>query len=155
MNLKNLFLLNGILLWFRIFNYSLLDIYNYINNNNYSNQNKIVNNINKISVQDCFKYFQRNKNINKVKYFKCINCSNNTNFNFINNLYRSTPYLFISLSYNNVQNQNIKFEISENIDLNNFNTTTKYELYGIVGLLNENDKNGKFIAYCKNDKSIK
>ena len=111
-----------------------------------------MNNINKISVQDCFKYFQRNKNINKFEYFKCINCSNNTNFNFTNNLYSTTQYLFISLSYNNAQIQNMQFEISENIDLDNINTTIKYELYGIVGLLNEN---GKFIAYCKNDKSIK
>ena len=127
-----------------LFDFSLSDIYIHFNNGN-------QNYTNNISIKDCFNYFQRINTIIKQNYFKCISCYNNSYFNVSNILYATTQFILISLNYDNTQNQNIKFEISENLELNILNGIIKYELCSIVGTSNEKDKNDRIITYFKND----
>ena len=88
----------------------------------------------KISIEDCFNYFQRYEE----EYNHCTNCNKNTKFNNNQKLYLPIGVLLISLYYEKEHNDNLdlKFDISEKIQLDNFiikklnNNNINYELFG-------------------------
>ena len=115
-------------------------------------ENKLMlNNINSITIEDCFEFNQRNQTLSGENAIPCNKCnfiyaSNNTTFIF------TAPEILI-LIFEKSQMFNIKLEV--NLEINLYNniitreTGFKFKLIGVVSKYRKFDMSEYFIAYCK------
>lgn len=112
-------------------------------------------NINEISIYDCFEYYQTNKimHTGEKKIF-CKRCNKLSEFINSYNLFNAPIILIIILNRKNNNSYNIKIEFNEKIELTSFihfkQNKVIYELYGVVTHLGKSGDEGHFIASCKN-----
>ena len=112
-------------------------------------------NINEISIYDCFEYYQTNKimHTGEKKIF-CKRCNKLSEFITSYNLFNAPIILIIILNRKNNNSYNIKIEFNEKIELTSFihfkQNKVIYELYGVVTHLGKSGDEGHFIASCKN-----
>ena len=115
-------------------------------------ENKLMlNNINSITIEDCFEFNQRNQTLSGENAIPCNKCnfiyaSNNTTFIF------TAPEILILIFEKN-QMFNIKLEV--NLEINLYNniikreTGFKFNLIGVVSKYRKFSMSEYFIAYCK------
>ena len=117
----------------------------------FKQNNLMMNNINSITIEDCFKFNQKNEILSGDDAIPCSKCnliypSNNCTFIF------TAPEILI-LIFDPMQRLNIKFEISLELNLYNYikevKTGFKFNLIGIVSKLGGLGMNEYFIACCK------
>lgn len=114
------------------------------------NNNK---NIDKISIYDCFEYYQ-NKNNDEGKKIFCKRCNQLSEVINTSKLFNAPNILIIILNRGKPNIYNMKIEFNEVIDLTDYikYRTNKviYNLYGVVTHLGKSGEEGHFIAICKN-----
>ena len=117
------------------------------------NNSKDKENMNKITIYDCFDYYQNKKSIIEKKIY-CKRCMQSTDFIIRNKLFNAPNILIIILNRGKGNSYNIKIEFFEKIDLTNYISFNQnkviYNLYGVVTHLGKNKNEGHFIASCKN-----
>ena len=115
-----------------------------------NNSNK---NIDKISIYDCFEYYQ-NKNNDEGKKIFCKRCNQLSEVINTSKLFNAPNILIIILNRGKPNTYNMKIEFNEIIDLTDYikYKTNKiiYNLYGVVTHLGKSGEEGHFIAVCKN-----
>jgi len=123
-------------------------------NQNLSNFNLNSQNINSVNLFDCFGYNQKVEYLTEENSIYCDRCRAHLPSSYGEKLYTLPEILIISLKRKEEFQNNIKLELTEVINLNQYmvnkNNICKYKLIGIVSHLGENNNNRLFISYCKN-----
>ena len=139
------------------FNYLLFPLeeirYQIIENPYFDNKQIMENS--KISLYECFKYYQK---INILGSNKICNKCKKSDIEITNKLYSCSNYLIIVLSRK--KNNDIKLIIEEYLDVTEFIIEKDlpkitYSLYGIISRLDENNSNPHYIASCKSEIDLK
>ena len=105
------------------------------------------NNTNSFNLVDCLK-FERNKTMNLF----CHACKNKTNINIISTIYKAPKFFVFLLNDGNFNDKYSEFNfiLEENINLklfiNDQNSPTQYQLFGIVSI---DANNKKYVSFCK------
>ena len=103
-----------------------------------------------LNIYDCFEYYRRIEYQIGNKIIFCQNCQNNNNYYQQANIYSAPVILIISLNLTKELQNQIKFDLYENITLNNYLEINKDNIcYDLRGIVAYNLQNGKYIAYCK------
>ena len=117
----------------------------------------IINN-NKVSINDCFEYYQNPLILTNEDQIYCEVCQKKTNANFRTKIYYPPNIMILILD----RGENIKYKVGinfeETIDITQFidkeftiESRIEYELYGVITFIGENIKTGKYIAFCKSN----
>ena len=110
--------------------------------NNYYTEN--------LNIYDCFEYHRRIEYQIGNNILFCQKCQNNNKYYQETIIFSAPIILIISLNLTKELQNQIKFDLYENITLNNYLENNKdnscYDLRGIVAY---NLQNGKYIAFCK------
>ena len=110
--------------------------------NNYFSEN--------LNLQDCFEYQRRIELQTENKMNFCSICKNSNIYYRKTTIYSSPKILIISLnSMNELQNE-IKFDLWDRINLNNYVENGNEWFYNLIGIVAFNMKTYHYIAYCKN-----
>ena len=121
----------------------------------------IINN-NKVSINDCFEYYQNPLILTNEDQIYCEVCQKKTNANFRTKIYYPPNIMILILD----RVENIKYKVGinfeETIDITQFidkeftmESRIEYELYGVITFIGENIKTGKYIAFCKSNNKNK
>ena len=122
-----------------------------MNNNIGMNMGMNFQNINQVSLYDCFNYYQKQNEMDGY----CEKCgSNNAKIYTVTKIFSPPNILMIVFNRGKGLQFNIKINFEENINLtqfllNNNNNNTIYELQSIIKHLGDNSASGHFIAYCR------
>ena len=102
-------------------------------------------------MNECLNYYY----LPKFETLWCDSCSKDVSKQIISNIFSTSYILIFSLNRGNLDNINLFnkiFYIEEKIDLSNFienkNIPMKYELFGIVSSIIENN-NFIYVSFCK------
>ena len=110
--------------------------------------------INKISIYDCFYYYQNKRTPKEEKKTFCKRCNQLTEFINKFKLFNAPNILIIILDRGKGNAYNIQIEFDEKIDLTDFiafkQNNIIYNLYGVVTHLGKSRDEGHFVAACKN-----
>ena len=110
--------------------------------NNYFSEN--------LNLQDCFEYQRRIELQTENKMNFCSICKNSNIYYRKTTIYSAPKILIISLnSMNELQNE-IKFDLWDRINLNNYVENGNEWFYNLIGIVAFNMKTYHYIAYCKN-----
>ena len=122
--------------------------------NPYFNNRQIIDN-SKISLSECFKYYQKT---NILRENKICNKCKKSDFEITNKIYSCPNYLIIVLTRK--KGNDIKLIIEELLDVTEFIIKKDlpkitYSLYGIISRLDEKNSNPHYIASCKSEIDLK
>ena len=113
-----------------------------------------LQNINSVTLEDCFNYNERIDTFQMQNGMYCNNCKAQLTFFYQTKLYTSPEILIIVLNRGKGIDFRVKLEFDLFINITNYielkdNNGWKYKLIGVVSHLGESDVSGHFIAYCK------
>ena len=142
------------------YNYSSLDflIFPLENTNkfkfeNIKKNNMNLNQINSVTIMDCFNFIQKTELLTGSNMCFCGICKQNRNFLITTKRASSAKVLILVLSRGRNHACNVKFNFTEIIDITEFVSLKKgkliYKLYGVVGYLRDDDNKFKFFSFCK------
>ena len=108
----------------------------------------------KITLNDCFNYFEKNEIIKGNNENICNICKQKSDILYTTNIY-SIPNVLILILLREENNLcNAKLDFTETIDITNFVLQKEdkliYNLYGVISQIIENNNNPYYIASCKN-----
>ena len=110
------------------------------------------NNIDKLTINDCFDYYQNEKKIENNIF--CKRCNQLTNIIISYKLFNAPNILIIILNRGKPNSYNIKIEFGIEIELTDYiqfkQNKIIYNLYGVVTHLGKSGDEGHFVAACKN-----
>jgi len=153
---------NPICYIYEIFNFLIFPLenvkynkYNKYNNNNlniYESNIYINNNI--ISIYDCFEYYQKKETLTGINKSICQICNEKYDSIYSSKIFLAPNVLIIILDRDE-DNNNIKIDIKEKIDITNYvinkdSSNMIYELYGVISNLEQNVSSPQYIASCLN-----
>ena len=129
--------------------------YNKYNNNNLNifESNIYINN-NTISIYDCFEYYQKKETFTGINKSIYQICNQKCDSIYSSKVFQAPNVLILSLDRDK-DNNNIKLDIKEKIDISNYvikkdSSNMIYELYGIISNLEQNSLSPEYIASCLN-----
>ena len=129
--------------------YALLLIFFYNNGFNYN----FNNNINEVSIYDCFEYDRKVNIMSGENSMYCNYCKTNSTCFMSTYLVSGPEILILLLNRGNGIEFDVKINFEQVLDLSNFiemkNTGFKYRLIGVITHIGESGMGGHFIAYCK------
>ena len=105
----------------------------------------------KISLEECFKYYFKNHKTTQ----NCKKCNNNTNNIITQKIFLSPKILIISIG--NIREKRDLFKLDEEINLNEYikENNEGYKLIGIIVLYNQTGSSERYYAYCYNKEEQK
>ena len=115
---------------------------------------KYKNKFNKVNLNDCFEYYQKEDYMMGENQIYCNNCNAMANSCNKTKLIISPNILVINLNRGKGLQFNVELSFGEYIDIKNFifykdQSPTYYELIGVVTHFGSSDMSGHFIAFCK------
>ena len=129
--------------------------YNKYNNNNLNifESNIYINN-DTISIYDCFEYYQKKETFTGINKSICQICNHKCDSIYSSKVFLA-PNVLILILDRDEDNNNIKLDIKEKIDISNYvikkdSSNMIYELYGIISNLEQNSLSPEYIASCLN-----
>ena len=117
---------------------------------NINNQNQ---NINSVTIFDCFDYNQRPDFMQGENAMYCNTCGKTENACYQNYICDCPEIMIIILNRGQGIQFKIKLEFTEFLNIQNYvrnnnNNSCNYKLIGVVTHMGENGANGHFIAFC-------
>ena len=110
-------------------------------------------NINKVDINDCFLYNQKNDIFTGENAMYCNHCKIQYKASYCTQLYSVPEILIIVLNRGKGIEFNVKLEFYEYLNLGQFveykSLGCNYQLIGVVTHLGESGASGHFIAYCR------
>ena len=105
----------------------------------------------KISLEECFKYYFKNH----ITSQNCKKCNNNINNIISQKIFLSPKILIISIG--NIREKRDLFKLDEEINLNEYikENNEGYKLIGIIVLYNQTGSSERYYAYCYNNEEKK
>ena len=118
---------------------------------NINNQNQ---NINSVTIFDCFDYNQRPEFMQGENAMYCNTCGKTENACYQNYICDCPEIMIIILNRGQGIQFKIKLEFTEFLNIQNYvrnnnNNSCNYKLIGVVTHMGENGANGHFIAFCR------
>ena len=141
-------------------NFSLDKVYKFINHsysciskfNSFNNQNKFINN-NMVNIYHCFDYYRKINYLTGENALYCDKCKITCDCSMCTYLVTGPEILILLFNYEKVTGSNTKLYFEENLNLSNYieykDTGCNYKLIGVITYIEENNKVGKYIAYCR------
>ena len=118
-----------------------------------NNSNSSINNINGVTIYDCFDFDRKVNLMSGENQMYCNNCKCNTDCTICTNLVTGPEILIIILNRGQGIEFDVKINFEEELDLSNYiqfnNKSRMYQLIGVITHIGESSMSGHFIAYCK------
>ena len=118
-----------------------------------NNSNSSINNINGVTIYDCFDFDRKVNLMSGGNQMYCNNCKCNTDCTICTNLVTGPEILIIILNRGQGIEFDVKINFEEELDLSNYiqfnNKSRMYQLIGVITHIGESSMSGHFIAYCK------
>ena len=136
-------------------NMMMNNMIDWIQGQNLLNANNIqLQNINSVSIIDCFDYNQKMEYMTGDNAMYCNTCNRTENASYQNYIADLPEVLIIILNRGQGIQFKVKCEFSEFLDIRNYvkypnNSGYNYKLIGVVTHLGGNDSSGHFVAFCK------
>ena len=163
LNCKNNYMLSGlqnpICYNYQIFNcliFPLEEVKNMKNNNNSLQFNNYIqmNQNNRVSLFDCFSYYQKTDYFTGPNQNYCNICKQLYDSNYTKKIYVSPNILVLILNRGKGNIYDVKLDFTEVIDITQFVLTKDkpqiiYTLYGVITHIGQSGPNSHFVASCK------
>ena len=141
---------------FGLENIKQFKINNILNMNLQSNNQQMLlnleclNNLNSITIYDCFDFSNRMQTLNADNAIPCDKCGYTFSTYYRSVLY--TPPEILILILDRSQKSTIKIEFLENLDLSNYIVHGKNlgYMFNLIGVVSQEGENGCYVAYCRN-----
>ena len=136
-------------------NFPLEEVYKFKNQcyNDINNQNKFINNNNMINIYHCFDYYRKTKYLIGEDSIYCNNCKIIGDYSICSFLVTGPQILILLFNSEIAKEFNINIYFEEYLNLSNYieykNTGCNYKLIGVITYIEESNKDGNYIAYCK------
>ena len=136
-------------------NMMMNNMIDWIQGQNLLNANNIqLQNINSVSIIDCFDYNQKMEYMTGDNAMYCNTCNRTENASYQNYIADLPEVLIIILNRGQGIQFKVKCEFYEFLDIRNYvkyptNSAYNYKLIGVVTHLGGNDSSGHFVAFCK------
>ena len=125
-------------------------------NNSYNNVNNYtqMNQNNKVTLYDCFRYSQKTDHFTGDNQNFCKNCKKLSDTNFTSKVYSAPKVLILILNRGKNNEFDVKLDFTEEIDIGQFvslkdTPEINYDLYGVITHIGESGPNAHFVAACK------
>ena len=111
-------------------------------------------NINSVSIMDCFDYNQKIEYMVGDNAMYCNTCNRSENATYQNYIANCPEVIIIILNRGQGIQFKVKCEFTEFLDIKNYvkyhnNTSCQYKLIGVVTHMGESGSSGHFVAFCK------
>ena len=110
-----------------------------------------IQNINSVTIYDCFDYNQKIETMSGENSMYCSRCGSQESAFYQSYIVNSPEIIIIILNRGKGIEFNVKLEFNEILDIQKYvknNSPSQYKLIGVVTHLGESGASGHFIAYC-------
>ena len=128
--------------------------YNNFMNINYNNQIYQMYQNNRVSIIDCFSYYQKTDHFTGMNQNYCNICNQTCDSLYTCKIYSSPIFLVLILNRGKGKEFNVKLDFTEIIDISDYVVAKDqkrmiYSLYGVITHIGQSGPSAHFIAFCR------